>query len=1429
VAHFVPSMLRTFLGHGPSALALGSCDALRYVFCSGEALPSPLVGDFLAHAPVGAGLHNLYGPTEAAIDVTHWPCAAPVADPLPIGQAISNTSLYVLDGALEPVPVGVVGELWIGGVQVSRGYLGRPGLTASNFMADPHGGVAGARMYRTGDLARRRPDGALVYLGRTDHQVKLRGFRIELGEIETALLGHGSVLAAAVLLREDRTGDPRLVAYVVAEGGVAPPDLLGHLRVTLAEHMVPSDVVVLDALPVTSNGKLDRGALPAPSVASGSGAGASRGPEEEVARSVFAGVLGREEVGPEDNFFALGGHSLLAVQAVGRLRAALHVDMPANAVFENPTPRRIAELARSGRVGAGTMIGRRLDDATILPSLGQRQLWFLCRLEGSKAYNVPDGFIVDGPLDIIALSGAVEDIMSRHEALRAVMLERDGEPVVEVLAPPSVRIGVDRLVTDDPAELDSWFRRQSLHSFKIDIEPPIRLAVASLRDGRHAIAIVMHHLATDGASAPVLYRDLSDAYAARKSGRRFDREDPPLGYYDWAMWQRDRAASGSMEAAVERVRARLASAPDTLELPVDFQRPDAGSFDGAMLRVAIPIDLSAALRGCARETGSTLFMVLAAGLGAFLGRLCDQEDLVIGAPVSGRDRAETESLVGFMVNTIPLRLRPVRSTTLAEFLDATRNDVLASFADGDLPLDRVVQALSPNRVHSRTPLFQVLLVLQPADRMSLELDQASVTPVNIDTVSARYDLTFAFDDDGRGLDLVLHYAADLFREDTARMLADGLNRVLRALADDRSKSIRDLDLLDHDGRCAETSGPDVRDLRAAPDGDLVSRFRQIATEHAGRPAVEEMTGATRTYQELDTLSDRVAAGLRQAGVRRGDRIGLFMERGGIQVAAMLAVLKAGGAYVPLEPELPTIRLSMMLDAADVRIVVCDQSLPGGGFAGATDVRSLAVDTLMKAEITGADGDDAVRDGAEVAYVPFISGVSGQPMGVPISDRAILRSAVDPGFTDVTSGRRVAYISSAASDAVVHKIWAPLLNGGVCVVVNQEGATIPAKLGESMSVQGIDSLYLTSEMFSQAAASEINILGDAREVLVGGGAVDVEAARAAITRWPSVRFVHVHGTMETAGVASFQVVEIPTSIDLSVPIGRPSRATSLYVLDQDLNPVPRGGHGELYVGGEGLADGYLRAPARTAESFLADPFTDRSGARMYRTRELVRRRGDGALEYLGRLDRRLRLQGHWVDPSEIEVAIRARTPNAAEVFVDVLAPDDVGAENEIVAWVTGPAIDPERERELRSDLSVTLPAWMVPARVIGLEALPIGKDGKVDRALLPLLGTGGEVAVPRKEIETETEKALAEIWSGLLNGAPVEADDTFFDVGGHSLLGVKLVALVRQHLGVTLELRAVFEHSGLREMATLIDRSREDGATNVPTIKRRARRGSTDGD
>jgi amino acid adenylation domain-containing protein len=1425
VLHFVPSMLQSFLGHGGSAAQLPDCTGLRYVMCSGEALSPGLVDRFHSLKPNGAELHNLYGPTEAAIDVTHWLCESPSDDPLPIGTAIANTSLYVLDSALEPVPVGVAGDLWIGGVQVSRGYLGRPGLTSDTFIADPHTATPGARMYRTGDIARRRADGALVYLGRSDFQVKLRGFRIELGEIESVLLGHGAIREAAVLLREDRAGDPRLVGYLVAEGSHVPVDLGPYLRGKLPDHMVPSDWVALEALPITANGKLDRKALPAPELTAAGLGGRPRGPEEEVCSAVLAGVLGREEVGAEDNFFALGGHSLLAVQVVGRLRKALEVELPANAVFAHPTARDLAKHVRNAKRSDGKPLVK-LERDEILPSLGQEQLWFLSKLEGTNAYNVPDGFVIDGPLDLAALSGALTDVVARHEAMRSLLVEEDGRLIVKVLPPAPVDVALETMESADEAEIRHWFEAKGLESFDLARDIPVRATAAALPDGRHLLALVMHHSATDGGSAPVVYRDLTMAYHARCRGRALALPPLAIEYFDWAAWQRDRLSSGDAQAGVEAVVKRLTGAPGRVALPEDFQRTDAQSFIGAMLHLPVPRDLAKALRGRAREKQATLFMMLLAGLGVTLQRLSGEADIVIGAPASGRDRGEVQDLVGYFVNTVPLRLRLDGAASLDQAVEIARHEVLEGFTYQDLPMDRIVQALGPDRAAGRTPLFRVMLVLQPADRMALALDGAAVTPVHVDAVSARYDLTFAFDEQGDGLGLVLHYAADLFSAETARRFARYYEKVLQDLVAEPDKDLNAVSLLSSRSgeRSLEISGSDVVDARGAPEGTVVSRFAEMASSHGDLAALEGPDGEALSYGALDRLTDELAAGLAARGVGRGTPVGVSMARGVEQIAAFLAVLKAGGAYVPLDPEQPGARLAGMAEDAGVSLVVSDGAAPDWLPEG---IEAVSYGSMP---VVGGVVSCPAQLGADTAYIMFTSGSTGRPKGIRVPHRAVLRLAVEPGFASFGPGKRVAQIATTAFDAATYEIWCALLNGATTVVVGREATYEAEALADAFAKAKAHSTFLTASVFNRAAVADADAFSGFEEVMFGGEAADADAVRAAVKRWPDVRFVNGYGPTETTTFAACHPANDEPDGTKIIPIGKPIRGTALYVLDATLEPVPRGVAGELYIGGTGLADGYAGRPGQSAEVFLADPFSDQPGARMYRTGDLVRRRADGAVEYLGRIDRQIKLRGFRIEPGEIEAALRA-VSGADQAVVDVRETD---GDRALYGWVVLPEGEAAAATVWRDALAEQLPGWMVPRRIAVLDSLPLTPNGKLDRGALAIpAGEGTEAAAGPVTYATDTERELAALWSDLLGGGTFRPEDGFFAVGGHSLLGVRLVAQIRQRFGVTLPLRAVFEQANLAAMARAVDALNPEtgdshAAASDGPITRRARRSGKKG-
>ncbi|MBT6426911.1 MAG: AMP-binding protein, partial [Rhodospirillaceae bacterium] len=749
----------------------------------------------------------------------------------------------------------------------------------------------------------------------------------------------------------------------------------------------------------------------------------------------------------------------------------LQVELPANAVFAHASPRLLAAHIQNARHLKTTPINKRKPEDVVLPSMGQDLIWFLSNLEGSNAYNVPDGFIVDGPLDVEALSAALSDVVGRHEALRATLPEEDGRPIVRIQPPGPISVDVEHLSTTEDAGIRAWFTKQGLRSFDIEREIPVRAVVGALPDGRHLLSLVMHHSATDGGSAAVIYGDLTTAYHARRRGRALALPPLAIEYYDWAAWQREHLQSSETETALNAVVERLRGAPEILDLPVEFERADPSSFSGSMLHLPLPRSLERNLRASARDKQATLFMLLLAGLGVTLQRLSGQTDIVIGAPAAGRTRAEVQDTVGYFVNTVPLRLALDGAENLDEVVEIARQEVLEGFAHQELSLDRIVSALNLDRAGVRTPLFRVLLVLQPADRMTLELDDATVTPVHVDAVSARYDLTFAFEDYGDGLELVLHYANDLFSEATARRFARYFEVVLDAIASSPSTPA-DQVLLFGPGSSEysdEVSGSAVVDDRGAPSGTILDRFSEIAARHGDLVALEGPDGGGLDYGALDRLTDRLADALAAAGVGRGDLVGVNMARGVEQIVLFLSILKAGGAYVPLDREQPGPRLAGMVADGGIGFVVRDDAPTGGEWLG-EDIKVLSYGALAASDQQDAVWDTA-RNGADTAYVMFTSGSSGRPKGVQVPHRAVLRLAVEPGFASFGPGKRVAQIATTSFDAATYEIWCALLNGGTCVVVEREaaydGASLASAFQGASGRVGVHSTFLTVSVFNRA--------------------------------------------------------------------------------------------------------------------------------------------------------------------------------------------------------------------------------------------------------------------------------------------------------------------------------------------------------------------------
>ncbi|GAA0469940.1 hypothetical protein Ade02nite_32980 [Paractinoplanes deccanensis] len=1307
----------------------GAVTGLR-VLAGGEALPPDLA---VALRATAASVTNLYGPTETTI----WSTAALLdKDDVTVGRPVWNTRAYVLDAALRPVPDGFPGELYLAGEGVALGYLNRPSLTASRFVADPF--APGERMYRTGDLARRLPSGDFDVLGRVDHQVKLRGFRIELGEIEAVLAAADGVRRAVAVIREDRPGDRRLVAYVV--GSASPDDLRRLAAEALPDYMVPSAIVPLDAVPTTPNGKLDRTALPEPSFSGAGPDDALRTPQEEMLAGVFASVLGVPAVGRRDDFFALGGHSLLAARVAARARTLFGADLALRDVFDAPTVAALA--ARIDTARPATAIAR--GEGTEM-SAAQRRLWFLSRLDGPNAtYNLPLALDLAGPLDAGALRAALNDLVARHEPLRTVFADRAGDP--------------HPVVRDAELELRTGgsIAEAVREPFDIATEIPIRAHLLAEGTDKHVLLLVVHHIAGDEWSLTPMLDDLATAYAARVNGEAPGWAPLPVRYADYAAWHNGLDLSGHLAYW----RTALEGAPESLRLPTDRPRPARASEAGA----TVTFSVDPAVRDLARRHGVTLFMTLQAAVAALLSRLGAGDDIPLGTPVAGRGDDALERLVGFFVNTVVLRTDVSGNPSFADLLQRVREADLAALAHQDLPFERLVEELNPARSLAHHPLFQVMVSYQAALPEVAGFPCLTVSPRLVDTGTAKFDLTFDVAERPGGLTGTLEYRSDLFDPATASALAGRFTRLLTAVTAEPDRPIGDLDLLTDGEREAATSRWQGVRREVAPR-TLARLFADQVAERPDAVAVEDGDRAL-TYRELNALANGLAHRLLAAGARPERVVAVRLPRSADLIVALLAVAKTGAAYLPLDVHHPADRIAHQLaDAAPVHVV------------GPDDLAGL----------TGDDADPGVSlDPDHAAYVIYTSGSTGRPKGVvvPHTGLAGLVASVREVF-GAGPGTRAAQFVSPAVDVALSELAASVLSGGTLVVV-PEDARLGAGLGDFIAARRLTHVDLPPALLAALPTSAIPA---GVTVTVGGEAISADEVR----RWRAGRtLINAYGPTEATVTATTWVAD-----DGPVLIGHPDLNRTAHVLDARLRPVLPGVPGELYLGGDGLARGYLGRPALTAERFVADPY-GAPGSRLYRTGDLVRRTGDGALEFLGRTDDQVQIRGFRVEPAEIE-AVLAAHPGVAQVAV-------VAREGRLVAYAVARAT----ADELRDHAAAVLPGPLVPAVVV-LGALPLTASGKVDKQALPSVAAETTSEPPAGPVET----TLAGIVAGLLGLEPatIGRHDGFFALGGDSILSIQLVSRARA-AGLRIAPRQVFEHQSVAELARVAE-AVETGPTAQP--------------
>jgi amino acid adenylation domain-containing protein len=1264
------------VGLTPSALAAlpqAELPDLNVLLVGGEACPGELVDRW---AP-GRQMWNGYGPTEATCDATAGRCAAGAGDP-PIGRPLANVRTYLLDDRAQPVPIGVPGELYVAGIGVARGYLHRPDLTAERFLPDPFSTAPGARLYRTGDRARVLADGSLEYVGRLDHQIKLRGYRIELGEIEAALASAPAVAACAVLCREDSPGDPRLVAYVVLREGrpLTPDDLRAHLAAQLPAYMLPTAFVALDALPRTNTDKVDRKALPAPpSEPAPPPSAAPRSPLEQIVADTFAQVLHRERVGLHDNFFALGGHSLLGTQVVTRLRGAIGLELTLRALFEAPTVAALTRrlIALAGAAHTLALIPRVPRDRPLPLSFGQQRLWFLDRLEPGRAtYNVAEALRLRGPLDDDALARALGEVVRRHEALRTTFDGSGEEPAQVVLpAPARWRLPVIEIKPGDAAAIEEEIRRQmhgeASRAFNLETGPVFRSTLLRVDAKHHVLLLTLHHILSDGWSIGVLCRELEAFYTAFTSGTDgtdgTDGHDPvlpvlpPLAVQlaDVSAWQRAQLAGERLAQELAYWRDQLSDCPP-LALPTDHPRPRVFRFQGKTLPIAVDPALAAALQRLAQQQGATLFMVLMAAFQVLLARYSGQDDFCVGWPIANRTREEMEPLIGFFANTLVLRARLGEAPTFRALLGRVRQACLEAYTHQDLPFERLVDDLGASRDLGRNSIFQVLLVLQNAPYGALRLPGLEVSAIATTNATAKFDLAMSFEPrpDG-GLAGVVEYASDLFEVATIERLRGHYLHLLTAIAGDPEQPITALPLLTAAERHQRiTGGMATAAARpAGPDQCIHQRF----AHHAARdPAAVAVVCEDRrlTYGELDAAADRLAHHLRALGVGPDVLVGLCVERSLDLPIGILGILKAGGAYVPLDPQHPQDRLRFLLQDANPAVIVVQRGLRGylpELLAPVVELEAVAAGPLPASALP------CLTTPAHLAYVLYTSGSTGRPKGVAVEHRSLHHLVhTQAEALDIGPGRRMLQFASLSFDVSAWEIFTALGNGASLHLGPAEHTRDPAALREWIRRDAIDVAAFPAILLTALAPAEFPTL---TTVVMGGEVAPADTT----TAWAAGRRLwNAYGPTEATVCAT--MVECTGGVVPPI-IGRPIAGVEVHVLDRHGEPAPIGVPGELYIGGAGLARGYLHRPELTREKFIAHPFSTDPAARLYRTGDLARVRASGDLEFLGRVDEQVKLHGHRIELGEIEAVLTAHPAVASGA---VIVREDTPGDRRLVGYV-----------------------------------------------------------------------------------------------------------------------------------------------------------------
>ena len=1370
--------------------------ALRYLLTGGDIL------HIYPQQGLPFSLVNNYGPTENTVVTTSGiVSSSPNTQKLPtIGTPIANNQVYLLDRNLCLAPIGAPGEICVAGKSLARGYLNRPELTAERFVPNPF--VPGDRLYRTGDNGRYAPDGQIEFLGRTDDQVKLRGYRIELGEIEATLLSHPGVKEVTVIVRTSSTGDKRLAAFVAVRPAETPDTetLRQYLSDRLPAHMIPAEIVLMEELPLTPNGKYDRRALEKIQPVSITSSETYVPPRDELETElskVWMQLLDLKTIGIHDNFFILGGHSLLATRLVVCIRTACNVDISLRDLFECPTIELLAKRIKNTSpehqpVSLSIHIVPIPRNAWLPLSFAQQRLLFLEQYHPAlTAYNCASAFHISGHLEMAVLEKALNEIVRRHEILRTVFSTNDSTPAQHILPHTPFIVDVRDLTTLPESSRET----KALHVIAEDAQRPYNLTTGplfrfmalKLADDKQVLAVQFHHIVFDGWSARVLLDELATLYEAFHAEKPSPLPELAVQYADFAAWQSKVFQGETLTTALEYWQKHLGDNPPTLDLPTDRTRPPVQSYCGDTVNVTLPPSLNKALRALSSKERVTLFTTLLAAWRSFLHRYTGQTDIIIGSAVAGRTRESLESMFGFFVNMLAIRVDLSGNPNFVELLRQEHESTLAAYENQEIPFESVVAGLLPSRDPSRSPLFQVAFAGQNRRNAPIQFAGLSVKAEELSNKTAKFDLTLIAVDAEDEISLSLEYNTDLFDQSTIQRWIQSFQFLLEGIVTDPRQKIASLPLLCDEERHQLLVEWNKDTIVPYPrEASIPELFEAEVAAHPDTVAIVTDT-TTWTYQELNAKANILAHRLHALGVKPGMFVGLCMERSAEMIAATLGILKAGAAYVPLDPAYPSARLQYMLnDANPTGILVSQESIPRVAETFKLYPHPiLDVGTVLE-EAGNETNLERTFSADHLAYVMYTSGSTGTPKGVCVEHRSVVRLVKGLNYATLDTSETLFHFAPISFDASTFEIWGALLNGARLVVYPAELPSLK-DLGDAIIRHGVTTLWLTAGLFHQMVEANLDSLRGVRQLLSGGDILSVSHVRRVLEQIPQTTLINGYGPTECTTFTCCYPMRGTLEPCTSVPIGRPISNTPIYILDTLLQPVPIGVPGELYVGGDGVAREYLNAPELTSERFIPNPFAP---GRLYKTGDQVRYLPDGRVLFLGRADGQIKLRGFRIEPGEIETTLLSH-PDVREAAV-ILRANRAGDKRLAVFVTVDQAKTPDTET-LRTYLSERLPAHMVPADIIPLAKLPLTPNGKLDRRslekILPVSLAVSDTYVPPRD---ELEKKLSRVWAQLLDLKAVGIHDNFFQLGGHSLLAIRLVICFRTICGFEISLRDIFE-------------------------------------